>query len=84
LYTFLGKTPVMELYILYININISVATCGYINIKNPIPINLNFVNRDGTIDDIVNDYDYSSLNSTFEIYEEISINGNEYIVMRVD
>jgi len=43
-----------------------------------------FVNRDGIIDDIVNDYDYSSLNSTYGSYEEISINGNEYIVMRVD
>jgi soluble cytochrome b562 len=43
-----------------------------------------FVNRDGVIDDLVSEYDYSALNSSYGSYDEININGNYYIVMKVD
>jgi hypothetical protein len=43
-----------------------------------------YINRDGVIDDLVSEYDYSALNSTDGSYDEININGNYYIVMKVD
>jgi hypothetical protein len=43
-----------------------------------------YINREGVIDDLVSEYDYSALNSSYGNYDEININGNYYIVMRVD
>ena len=43
-----------------------------------------YIDRDGLIDDLVNEYDYSVLNSNDETYDEITINGNYYFVMQVD
>ena len=43
-----------------------------------------YIDRDGLIDDLVNEYDYSTLNSSYGTYDEITINGNYYIVMKVD
>jgi hypothetical protein len=42
-----------------------------------------YIDRDGLIDDLVNEYDYSALNSSYGTYDEITINGNYYIVMKV-